>query len=414
MVVIGLAGVLGGLLWVMWHYHEVVIQNGKVIRHNGTIDTLAIGIRRGTIHDITHRTLWGHRVMDATGHMVAPGFIDVGGNPRRASFAWRDGVTTVLAIGPANSLADKRHPSLTVWAGVDTDDCRPTLPRHDGQYVRRWALAIGMRLQQGGIAMHWTMPVDPPMITSELAMMLAVAKRYHVPLVVSVPMIDTETKGEWVIQALGRGSQASGVMVVIRQWPTSAHVWTSKWHPLVQKWPLLRWTFSPYTADIRRWGDYPLATLRQVGTRMVSMATGDDDGNHPTDRIVFVTTQRQIQQAILDPQACVGRDATTRHPREVASFTRLIRRWVVDGKMVTWVEAIQCMSERPVKWWGEVVPELQKKGRLAKGFDADVVMIDPLAIEDWATYQVPEAIGQGVTMVMIGGKVVWQAADQAP
>lgn len=408
----GLGGILGCLLWAMSHYYEVVIQNGQVVRPNGSIETLNIGIRRGTIHAVTRRPLWGTRVIDATHHMVIPGLIDVGGHPRPAPIAWHDGVTTALAIGPGvtDPSTVTPDPSITILAGVDTEGCRPTLPRHDRHYVRRWALQIGHQLQRGGIAMHWAMPTDLGLMSTELAMMLAVAKRYQVPLVVSVPMIDTEAKGRWIIQQLGRGSQASGVMVVMRQWPTSAHLWTTEWTPLVRQWPLLRWTFSPYTADIRRWGDYPLGTLRQLGARMVSMATGDDDGNHPTDRIVFVTTQRQIQQSILDPQACVGRDTTVPHPRAVASFTRLMRRWVIDGKMVTWVEAVQCMSERPIKWWGDRVPELQKKGRLATGFDADVVMINPHTIEDWATYQLPDAIGQGVMMVMIKGKIVWPSA----
>jgi len=412
--ILGLGGVLGGLLWVMGHYHEVVIQNGRVVRPDGTVKTLSIGIRRGRIHHIHHGPLWGHRVIDATHHVVVPGFIDVGGYPRRHSLAWHDGVTTALAIAPgvAHPESVTMNPSLTVLAGLDTEYCRPSLPRDDPHYVRRWAMQIGHRLEQGGIAIHWKMPSDPHRIPTELAMMLAIAKRYQVALVVSVPMIDTEANGRWVIQQLGRGSQASGVLVVMRQWPTSAHLWTTHWAPLVRQWPLLRWTFSPYTADIRQWGDYPLGTLRQLGARMVTLATGEDDGNHPADRIVFVTTQRQIQQAILDPQACVGRDATIRHPREVAAFSRLIRRWVIDGKRVTWIEAVQCMSERPIKWWGDQLPALQKKGRLANGFDADVVMIDPDAIEDWATYQLPDTIGQGVMMVMIKGKIVWQAPPQ--
>ena len=56
---------------------DLVIKNGRVMDPETGYDTIAnVGINHGFITKITTDVIEGTRTIDATGHVVAPGFID--------------------------------------------------------------------------------------------------------------------------------------------------------------------------------------------------------------------------------------------------------------------------------------------------------------------------------------------------
>lgn len=389
-----------------FHLYDVVIQQGRVLLKDGKMAQVDIGIRDGQIVRIGSGWMVGRQQIRANGWVVLPGGIDMGGGHGSVTAALQDGVTTILSLVPgvADPALVTHDSRVMIRVGVNARACRPSPQSSMGE----WAYQIGRRIQSGGIAIYWDIPSDSAVARSELVMVLAVAKRYGVPLVVSVPLIRSMEQGVALIHELGRASVASGVMIMVSQWLHQSHVFHPSLRPIMQPYPLLRWTFNPYTADTRLGSSEVYERLNQLGVRMVDYETGDITVAPVSKAILFLTSQRQIQQAILDPSAGLGRIAVgVGHPAQVASNTRLIRRWILDGNWVTWMEGVQCMSERPVKWWGDVIPELKKKGRIAVGYDADLVMIDPQQIEDWATYQIPDMPNQGVMGVIKGGRLVW-------
>lgn len=57
--------------------YDVVVANGRVMdAESGLAAVRHVGIRAGRIEAISERPLTGTRMIDATNHVVAPGFID--------------------------------------------------------------------------------------------------------------------------------------------------------------------------------------------------------------------------------------------------------------------------------------------------------------------------------------------------
>src|ERR1035441_3194413 len=81
---------------------DVVIANGRVMDPASGMDAVRnVGIREGKIAAISADALHGRTVLDATGLIVAPGFIDLhshGQTPENYRYKAMDGVTTALEM----------------------------------------------------------------------------------------------------------------------------------------------------------------------------------------------------------------------------------------------------------------------------------------------------------------------------
>ena len=82
--------------------YDVVINGGRVMDPESGLDAIRnIGIRGDKIDIITEQAIEGKETLDATGHVVAPGFIDLhahGQGPFDIKTKLRDGVTSPLEI----------------------------------------------------------------------------------------------------------------------------------------------------------------------------------------------------------------------------------------------------------------------------------------------------------------------------
>jgi len=86
------------------------------------------------------------------------------------------------------------------------------------------------------------------------------------------------------------------------------------------------------------------------------------------------------------------------HPRAYGSFARLLGKYVRDEQIIPLKEAIRRLTSQPASTLG-----LDRRGSLQPGYYADVVVFDPSAIRDNATYEHPHQYATGVHHVLVNG-----------
>lgn len=83
--------------------YDLVILNGRVMDPESKLDAVRnVGVKDGKIAVVTKGAIKGKETIDAKGHVVAPGFIDMHfhntGIPFGGKLALRDGLTTPLEL----------------------------------------------------------------------------------------------------------------------------------------------------------------------------------------------------------------------------------------------------------------------------------------------------------------------------
>jgi N-acyl-D-amino-acid deacylase len=123
----------------------------------------------------------------------------------------------------------------------------------------------------------------------------------------------------------------------------------------------------------------------------------------------FGISEENIRKAIRKPWVSFCSDAGsiaaegiflkhTPHPRGYGAFARVLARYVRGEKLVPLPEAIRRLSALPAENL-----KIQRRGRLAAGYFADVVVFAPAAIQDHATFTKPHQYATGVRHVFVNG-----------
>ena len=131
--------------------------------------------------------------------------------------------------------------------------------------------------------------------------------------------------------------------------------------------------------------------------------------------IYFAMEEADLIQALKHPQSCFGTDAEARrpdgilgkgcpHPRTYGTFPRVLARYVREKGILTLPQAINKMTFQAAQRLG-----LAKRGKIAPGYWADLVLFDPAEIKDKAEYANPHQFPVGITAVVVNGQpTVWK------
>ncbi|MGB4772269.1 MAG: D-aminoacylase [Chitinophagaceae bacterium] len=126
----------------------------------------------------------------------------------------------------------------------------------------------------------------------------------------------------------------------------------------------------------------------------------------------FLMKEENLQKQVSLPWVSFGSDAfsaapegvflkSSTHPRAYGNFARVLAKYVREEKRMPLQTAIYKLSKLPA-----TNLKISKRGSLAVGNFADIVVFDPAAIQDHATYQQPQQFATGVMDVIVNGTLV--------
>jgi N-acyl-D-amino-acid deacylase len=96
------------------------------------------------------------------------------------------------------------------------------------------------------------------------------------------------------------------------------------------------------------------------------------------------------------PDGILGQDHP--HPRAYGTFPRILRKYVREEKRLTLEDAIRKFTSLPADRM-----RLGDRGVLKTGMWADVVVFDPAAVRDLATFARPNQLSEGMRWVLVNG-----------
>jgi len=140
------------------------------------------------------------------------------------------------------------------------------------------------------------------------------------------------------------------------------------------------------------------------------------EGRGQVSMIHFLMSEANVARVLQDPHVaigsdnlglCAGPEAThpgTPHPRQHGCFPRVLGTAVREQGLLGWEEAIRKMTGLSAAILG-----LADRGTLRAGAAADVVVVDPRAVADLASYQAPHRYPAGIPWVWVNGVAVVQA-----
>jgi len=151
-----------------------------------------------------------------------------------------------------------------------------------------------------------------------------------------------------------------------------------------------------------------VAKLRGKSVQDTAMDLVVEDGSR-VQVVYFLMSEDNVKRQIQLPWVSFGSDAssmapqgafikTSTHPRAYGNFSRLLGKYVRDEHVIPMEEAIRKLTSFPA-----ATLRIKERGRLEKGYFADVVVFDPKTIADTSTYEKPHQFAVGMKHVWVNG-----------
>jgi len=136
------------------------------------------------------------------------------------------------------------------------------------------------------------------------------------------------------------------------------------------------------------------------------------DENDQVGMINFSLNEETFKRIIMHPLVVIGSDGWALapygqlakdkpHPRSYGTFPRMLGRYVRDERILSMGRAIEKMTSLTAEKFG-----LTGRGRIQKGYYADMVIFDPDTVMDMSTWQDPHCYPVGIPYVIVNGELV--------
>lgn len=441
--------------------YDLVLANGRVMDPASGLDAVRhVGISGGRIAAISEQPLTGNSIMDVSGHVVAPGFIDLhahGQNTSDMQIKARDGVTTALDLeagvypvakwyewmagkAPLNYGATvghitvrfaTMHPDFEVghWATQRSRIARLG-PNPAGankvanaEEVKAMEKATRLGLDEGALGVGFGINYTPAAEPSEIEALFRVAAERKVPAFVHTRAFGIAAIREAIATAkttgaalhiVHIGSSAIGDMPealkLIDESKAAGMDLTTEVYPYIAASTVLESAmFNPGWQDNLKISYHDLAWA----------ATGERLTQESFERyrkqggwvIIYMLKDENVEKAIAHPGIMIASDGVPfidgkGHPRGAGTFARVLGHYSREKKLLPLMEALAKMTILPARRLEGHVPAMKTKGRLTVGADADVTVFNPATVLDRATFDAPTTPSAGILHVIVNGTFV--------
>ncbi len=163
------------------------------------------------------------------------------------------------------------------------------------------------------------------------------------------------------------------------------------------------------------------AAAERAGRDPVELAVDlilEDDNR--TRMVNFVIAEEDVDFLLPKPESIIGSDGRSYtpggptgggqpHPRSYGAFARVLARYVREKRLLGLEEGIHKMTAKPARKL-----KLARRGEVRAGYFADLVVFDPAAIRDRATFEAPHQYAEGIRCVVVDGHVTVEEGALSP
>lgn len=429
-----------------------MLLNGFLIDPaNKVMSKLNVGVHEGKIAAVTASALEGKEIIDCSGYIVSPGFIDMHMHEDPIDNSeevfkhcislsmLRMGVTTAIGgncgLGPSDpieylSLVDRRGYPINIGLLSSHSNLRAAFGEFDryGKVskttIEKMSEKLIEELEGGTLGLSFGVRYVPglddielerlSLVVSEKNKLLAAHVRDDakqvIPSIMELSTISEKKGLKLQISHIGSmaaygqmeealtiidGLYASGIDIGIDCYPYGAFA-------------TLAGSTTFDDGFLERYGcDYDALQATQGvyrGKSLDEKSFMEIRSNHPEYLIVaHVMKSNEIDLALKHPRVIIASDGMLNegngHPRAAGTFPRILGRYVREQGTLTLYDAIQKMTALPAARLGIT------KGNLSVGSDADITVFDPLSIIDTADFEEPLEPPNGIEYVIINGKI---------
>ena len=441
--------------------YDIVIENARVIDPETNTDkVLNVAISKDKIAAISTEKLRGTKVIDGTGKILSPGFIDLhahGQTNKENLYQAFDGVTTALELeigvdtltqyyqarkGKAllnfgasachlayrnKTIANSDRVYKTIYEELTDSVAELALPKNKYVAVRNKLKAA---IEQGAIGIGLPVGYLPNASIEEIADIYAFAGEYKVPIFSHV-----REGGAIAFQQAIHDAIVNEAQLHLCHLPSMARKDTEFCLQSVEKAQalgnLITTELYPYTAGNTEIGSaifnegwqerlgctYNDLQWVETGERLTPQ-TFEKYRKQGGSVIVHMMKEQWIDQAISSSATMIASDgggySPSGHPRSSGTFSKTIDTYVKEKKLLSIKTALRKMTLMPAKVLETVVPEMKRRGRIQKGCYADVLLFDLDNVKNNATYSSGFEKSSGMDYVIINGTILIENGNLVP
>jgi N-acyl-D-aspartate/D-glutamate deacylase len=440
---------------------DLAITNGRVMDPETGLDAIrSIGISDGQIVAIEEGPLSGEVNIDASGLVVAPGFIDIhthGMNDESNRLAVADGVTTALelevgvypvtpwyteqegkfftnygaSVGHIPTRMKLKHNInigswMTAPAEDNIQDLSPAYafePADDTEIERLQSL-IREGIEQGALGIGMGVTYTPAATRREILDIFRISAELNAPIFIHLRSTDNREKLEplnEVISNVAVTGASAHVVHINSSGLDDAPLMVQMLRDARQRGLDISTETYPYNASSTRLesalysGDWRARSGQEYNSLMW-VETGErlnaetfqeyrEIGGFIVD---YSQKEENIRWLVSQPDVIIGSDGIPfvdgrAHPRGAGTFSRVLGLYVREENLLSLMSALSKMTILPAKRLETVAPAMMRKGRIQIGADADITIFNAETIIDHATFLEPAQSSSGIMHVIVNG-----------